>query len=144
MSSLEFKHRESWPQSVSIYVDVANYSDSGPVSFGLTVQDAPGNTIYEFAETLEVKGLSEAHYFGVKKALILAQEKGVQDLTIASRSESLIQELSRAVDLTSESLRGVFEDCKVLILTFKTVLLESAKDSGHQRANELAKMVFDQ
>lgn len=136
--------RHHWPSQVSIYTDGASRGNPGPASYGFTVKDKEGHTIYERCEKLGTHTNNYAEYMAVLTALQQAVRNRVQNLTLNSDSELLVKQLSGDYKVRSESLKPLFTQCQELLKQIKHVKIQHVRREHNQRADALANFALDQ
>lgn len=132
-----------WPQTVVIYTDGACRGNPGPASFGLIVMDPKEKIIFESAQTLENSTNNIAEYKGIHRALELAVQNNVKNLTIKTDSQLAVRQLNGEYKIKSAPLKLIHAQCiqlaaKIPQWSFVHVLRENNK-----RADELANLALD-
>lgn len=134
----------NWPDEVVIHTDGASRGNPGDASLGLTVLDAEGETLFEYAEALGTQTNNYAEYSAVLKALELASENHVKLLHLRSDSQLLIRQLTGEYKVKSEGLKPLFLACRDVARTIPKVNFEHVRREQNARADKLANMVLDE
>lgn len=134
---------DKWPATLIANTDGASRGNPGQSSFGVTVSDESGATVYEFAQTLGEQTNNYAEYMAVKWVLEKAVENRVKNLTIRSDSQLLIRQLLGQYKVKSDNIRSLYEDCLNLSRKIPKVYFEHVRREENKRADELANLVLD-
>ena len=133
----------SWPEKVLIYTDGASRGNPVPASVGISVVDAETRAEIDFwAEPLGIQTNNFAKYYGVVKALELAQEKGAQQLEVRSDSQLLIRQILGEYKVKNAGLRPLFDKVKALESQFSQIQWRHVRREENQRADQLANLAL--
>lgn len=136
-------HSSNWPHKVIIYTDGASRGNPGSASFGLTVMDQKGKQIFEEAQTLGIATNNEAEYKGIHRALELAVQNNVNDLTIKTDSQLVVRQLKGEYKIKSSNLKQIHNQCILLIKQIPQWNCIHVLRENNKRADELANLALD-
>lgn len=134
----------AWPKVVFIYTDGASRGNPGPCALGLQVLNRDQSLIYEEGTFLEEKNTNNfAEYKAVIRALELAVQHKVQDLSLFSDSELLICQLSKKYKVKSANIKPLFEECQKLLKKIPKFQLQHILREKNTGADALANEALD-
>ena len=141
----EFRETSIWPKKVVIYTDGASRCNPGPCALGLKVFNDSGNElIYEEGVYLEDKNTNNfAEYKAVIRALELAVQHEVQELTLRSDSELVIRQLKGEYKVKSESLKPLYLEAQSLLKQIPKKNLQYIPREQNEEADALANQTLD-
>lgn len=132
-----------WPHTVIIYTDGASRGNPGSASFGLTVMDQKGKQIFEEAQTLGIATNNEAEYKGIHRALELAVQNNVNNLTVKTDSQLVVRQLKGEYKIKSPNLKQIHNQCILLINQIPQWNCIHILRANNKRADELANLALD-
>ena len=134
-----------WPKKVLIYTDGACRGNPGPCSLGLQVFDSDKKLIYEECQYLEAQNTNNfAEYKAVLKALELAVQHQVQDLTLLSDSQLLVYQLQKKYKVKSLKLKPIFLACQKFLSQIPQSRFQHIPREQNQGADALANKALDE
>lgn len=133
----------SWPHTIVIYTDGASRGNPGLASFGLTVLDYEEEKIFEEAQTLGIATNNEAEYKGIQRALELAVQNNVKNLTIKTDSQLVVRQLKGEYKIKSPNLKLIHNQCSLLIQKIPQWDCLHVFRENNKRADELANLALD-
>ncbi len=136
-------HSSNWPHTVMIYTDGASRGNPGLASFGLTVMDKEEEKIFEESQTLGIATNNEAEYKGIHRALELAVQNSVSNLTIKTDSQLVVRQLKGEYKIKSANLKLIHTQCTLLIKKIPQWNLIHVLRENNKRADELANLALD-
>ena len=136
-------HSSNWPHTVVIYTDGASRGNPGLASFGLTVTDQEGEKIFEEAQTLGIATNNEAEYKGMHRALELAIQNNVNNLTIKTDSQLVVRQLKGEYKIKSSNLKLIHTQCILFTKQIPQWDFIHVLRENNKRADELANLALD-
>ena len=134
-----------WPKNILIYTDGASRGNPGPCAMGIQVLDSENHSIYEEASYLESNNTNNfAEYQAVIRALELAVEHSVQELSLFSDSQFLIRQLEGKYKVKSANIKPLFEQCRQLIKKIPKTRFEHIPREKNKKADALANKALDE
>ena len=133
----------NWPHKIIIYTDGASRGNPGLASFGLTVMDSKEETIFEEAQTLGIATNNVAEYKGIHRALELAVQNKVSDLTIKTDSQLVVRQLNGEYKIKSSNLKLIHTQCVFLTKKIPKWECIHVLRENNKRADELANLALD-
>lgn len=132
----------SWPKNIVIHTDGASRGNPGMAAIGFSVSSQEG-IVYEYGEVLGIQTNNFAEYQAVHKALSLAVQNQVKELTVCSDSQLLVRQMSGLYKVKSSSLKSLYRDCLSLAQKISFVLFKHVMREDNKRADEIANIVLD-
>lgn len=133
-----------WPRKVLIFTDGASRGNPGPASIGISfVDESSGEEVFYWGEPLGHQTNNFAEYFGVLKALEIAEKNGVDSFELRSDSQLLIRQILGQYKVKNENLKPLFQEVKGLERKFKNCRWVHVAREENTRADELANMALD-
>ena len=133
-----------WPKTVIAYTDGASRGNPGMASFGLSVESASGDKIFEMAEKIGIATNNVAEYRGIEKLLELAVKNQVHQLTLKTDSQLIVRQLEGTYKIKSAHLKKIYQKCLEWIEQIPDISIQHIFREGNQRADELANLILDQ
>lgn len=109
-------------EKIVIYTDGGARGNPGPAATGVIMQDANGNTIKSYGETIGEATNNEAEYqaviFALKKIKLLFGREKIKQMAIEIRmdSELAVEQLSNRYKIKGENLQKRFMEIRNLII----------------------------
>ena len=133
-----------WPHTVVIFTDGASRGNPGSASFGLTVMDKEEKEkIFEEAQILGIATNNTAEYKGIHRALELAVQNNVKNLTLKTDSQLAVRQLKGEYKIKSPSLKLIHAQCILLIKKIPKWNCTHVLRENNTRADELANLALD-
>jgi len=132
-----------WPHTVVIYTDGASRGNPGLASFGLTVMDSEEEKIFEEAQTLGIATNNTAEYKGIHRALKLAVQNKIKNLTIKTDSQLAVRQLKGEYKIKSHNLKIIHAQCILLTKKIPQWNCIHVLRENNKRADELANLALD-
>ena len=142
--ALKKQSLSKWPQKAIIYTDGASRGNPGRSAFGLQAFNEKKELIYEEGRLLP--GLStnnEAEYEGALRALGLAFEKKVRQLTLCSDSQLLIRQLRGQYKVKAAGLKPLFRRCQAFLCKIPSCRLIHIPREQNKGADRMANQALD-
>jgi ribonuclease HI len=134
---------QTWPIKLTVFTDGASRGNPGPASIGVVFIDSEDQTIHELGEKLGHQTNNFAEYTAVIRALELAVEHGVQELTLKSDSELMVRQMEGRYKVKSPVIIPLFEQARKLAKKIKTFKLEHIRREFNSEADRLANLALD-
>lgn len=135
----------SWPKKILIYTDGASRGNPGPSAIGIYITDSEKKVVYELGEQLEGNQTNNfAEYMAVIRALKLAIENQVEEISLFSDSEFLIRQLEGRYKVKSSNIAPLFKEAKELLKKIPSYTLKHIKREFNQEADGLARKILDE
>ena len=144
---VEKKDVKIWPKKVIIKTDGACRGNPGPCSLGLQVfvDSSEKELVYEEGVYLEDHNTNNfSEYKAMIRALELAVQKGVQELTVLSDSKLVIKQLNGEYKVKQETLKLLFEEAQNFIKQIPSVDFQHIPREQNKGADALANKALDE
>ena len=139
---LPFDHAPSTGRIVA-YIDGGARGNPGPAGFGVRVEDAGGNLIEEFAESIGVATNNVAEYRALVAALEWAKRHGRDQLHVRSDSLLLVQQMLGNYKVKNAGLQPLHARARLLAHGIGTVTFEHVGRALNAHADRLANTAMD-
>ena len=139
---LPFDHAPSTGRIVA-YIDGGARGNPGPAGFGVRIEDAGGNLIEEFAESIGVATNNVAEYRALVAALEWAKRHGRDQLHVRSDSLLLVQQMLGNYKVKNAGLQPLHARARVLAHGIGTVTFEHVGRALNAHADRLANTAMD-
>lgn len=109
-------------EKIVVYTDGGARGNPGPAGIGIVIQDAKGNAIKSYSETIGEATNNEAEYqaviFALKKIKLLFGKEKSKQMTIEIRmdSELAVEQLSNRYKIQGENLQKRFMTIRNLLI----------------------------
>lgn len=134
-----------WPKTVLIYTDGASRGNPGPCALGLEVFNKNHTLIYKESSYLEDKNTNNfAEYRAVIRALELAVQHKIQNLSLFSDSQFLICQLKKIYKVKSANIKPLFDQCQELLKKIPETHFEHIPREKNKGADALANQALDE
>lgn len=128
-----------------IYTDGASRGNPGPASYGFVIVD--GKKVYEEGKYIGINTNNFAEYSAVLKSLEYLKshfEKTVEiELNFLMDSKLVVEQLSGRFKIKSATLRVLFNQIKVHLLSFKGAKFTHIPREKNQQADRVANLALD-
>jgi len=129
-----------------IYTDGASRGNPGPASYGFTILDKSGKSLYEEGKYIGVTTNNVAEYTAVLQALkyIKKQYKGkVLEIEFYADSRLVVEQLSGRYKVKSKRLKPIVEQIKILAIELGGALYSHISRFKNFEADRLANLALD-
>lgn len=132
-------------EEVFIYTDGGSRGNPGPAAIGGIIVDGNGNIVSSYSEYIGVQTNNFAEYRSMIKALSVALEAGVKNVSVFSDSELLVKQIKGEYKVKSENLREMFLSLTNLIEKFDKFRITHSKrsDTKIPKADSLVNKALD-
>ena len=125
------------------YIDGGARGNPGPAGFGVRIEDADGNLIEEFAESIGVATNNVAEYRALLAALEWAKRHGHPGLHVRSDSLLLVQQMLGNYKVKNAGLQPLHAKARVLAHGIGKVTFEHVGRALNTHADRLANTAMD-
>ena len=125
------------------YIDGGARGNPGPAGFGVRIEDADGNLIEEFAESIGVATNNVAEYRALLAALEWAKRHGHPRLHVRSDSLLLVQQMLGNYKVKNAGLQPLHAKARVLAHAIGKVTFEHVGRALNTHADRLANTAMD-
>lgn len=134
-----------WPKKIFVYTDGASRGNPGPCAIGIHILNEEQKLVYQEATYLENQNTNNfAEYKAVIRALELAVQNHVKELSLFSDSEFLIRQLQKKYKVKSPNIKPLFRQCQELIKQIPKSRFEHIPREKNQEADALANQALDE
>lgn len=129
-----------------IFTDGASRGNPGHASYGFTIADKNGKTLFEEGKYIGITTNNVAEYTGVYEALKAAQEnygKGPLNIELFADSKLVAEQMSGRYKIKSPHLKQIIEKIRILSMELGLVTYNHVPRAKNKTADALANEALD-
>lgn len=130
------------PTTAAVHIDGAARGNPGPAAYALVLR-RPGLPPIEEAEPIGKATNNVAEYTALVRALEVAAEAGVRELTVFSDSELLVKQMNGEYRVKNADLQDLYAEAQQLRKRFDRVTLSHVRRAQNPDADRLCNEALD-
>lgn len=132
------------PRKYIAFIDGASRGNPGESAFAFIIGNEKGEILYQASGRIGIATNNEAEYRALLEALDRIFYLGIQEITIFSDSQLLVNQINGVYRVHSPKLLSLYHEARVKIARLKKLVLTHIDRTKNSQADRLASEILNQ